>query len=218
MAKIVVFGAGGRAGRRTLAEARDRGHQVTAVVRDPARYADLSAGGVDVVAGDVTRTDRVAEVAAGHDVAIHTAARLDVPAQEFFVSAARALLDGLSRAGVARLLLVGIGTTLWNAAGVRLHDAPDFPAEHRLFSLGHAAELDVLRATATEIDWLVVTPPPVFLDDEAPRTGRYRLGGIQVLTNENGEPSGLSYADLAVALLDEIDTPKHHRTQIAVAA
>jgi uncharacterized protein len=173
---------------------------------------------VDVVAGDVTLADSVAEVAAGHDAAIHTAARFDVPAAEFFVSAARALLDGLTRAGVPRLLLVGIGTTLETAPGVRVLDAPDFPADYRPFSLGHAAELDALRASDADIDWVLVTPPPVFLDDEAPRTGRYRVGGVQVLTNENGEPSRLSYADLAVALLDEIDTPAHHRTQIAVAA
>jgi putative NADH-flavin reductase len=139
--------------------------------------------------------------------------RLDVPSAEFFVSGAHALLDGLGRAGVGRLVLVGIGTTLATPDGTVVHDTPGFPAEGRAFSLGHAAELEVFRTAETEIDWLMLAPPPVVLDDEAPRTSRYRIGGGQVLGDD-----AFSYADLAVALVDEIDTPKHHRTLAAVAA
>lgn len=121
---IVVFGAGGRAGRHTVAEAVARGHRVTAVVRDPAGYTDLAGAGVTIVAGDVTRADSVAEVAAGHDAVISAAGRLDMPSDEFYVSAAHALLDGLARAGVGRLVLIGIGSTLETAPGVAVHDAP----------------------------------------------------------------------------------------------
>ncbi|WP_326736253.1 NAD(P)-dependent oxidoreductase [Streptomyces sp. NBC_01022] len=212
--RIVIFGAGGRAGRRAVAEAVARGHQVTAVVRDPATYGDLGGNGVSVVAGDVTRADSVAEVAAGHDAAISAAGRMDMPSDEFYVSAAHALLDGLARAGVGRLVLIGIGSVLETAPGVAVHDAPGFPEEARAFSLGHSAELDALRAAETDIDWLVIAPPPVMLDNEAPRTGRYRTGGGQVMAD--GAPS-FSYADLAVALIDEIETPKHHRSLTAVA-
>lgn len=215
--RIVVFGAGGRAGRRAVAEAVARGHRVTAVVRDTDKYRDLAGDGVSVVAGDMTRADSVAEVAAGHDAAIGAAARVDMPAAEFYVGAAHALLDGLARAGVGRLVLLGIGSTLETAPGVAVHDAPGTPQEHRAFSLGHAAALDVLRAAATDIDWLVVAPPPVFLDDDAPRTGRYRTGDHRVLPDTGGA-SGFSYADLAVALIDEIESPKHHRSLTAVAA
>ncbi|WP_187285148.1 NAD(P)-dependent oxidoreductase [Streptomyces sp. OR43] len=211
---IVVFGAGGRAGRRAVAEAVARGHRVTAVVRDPDRYPDLAGAGVTIVAGDVTRADSVAEVAAGHDAAISAAGRLDMPSDEFYVSAAHALLDGLARAGVERLVLIGIGSVLETAPGVAVHDAPGFPQEARAFSLGHTAELAALRAAGTDIDWLVIAPPPVMLDNEAPRTGHYRTGGEQVMAD--GAPS-FSYADLAVALIDEIETPKHHRSLTAVA-
>ncbi|MGN5635554.1 NAD(P)-dependent oxidoreductase [Streptomyces sp. AC154] len=211
---IVIFGAGGRAGRRAVAEAVSRGHQVTAVVRDPSAYRDLAGAGVSVVPGDVTDAESVAAVAAGHDAAISAAGRMDMDSSEFYVSAAHALLGGLPRAGVGRLVLVGIGSTLETAPGVMVHDMPGFPEAARNFSLGHAAELDVLRAAETGIDWLVVAPPPVMLDDEAPRTGRYRTGGEQVMAD--GAPS-FSYADLAVALIDEIETPKHHRSLTAVA-
>ncbi|RMI46406.1 NmrA family transcriptional regulator [Actinomadura harenae] len=212
-----MFGAGGRAGRRAVSEAVARGHRVTAVVRDPARHGHLDGDGVTLVAGDVTQADSVAAVAAGHDAAINAAVRLDVSTWEFFNGAAHALLDGLGRAGVGRLVLVGIGTTLETAPGVLVHDAPGFPAEAREFSLGHAAQLDVFRDADTEIDWLVVAPPPVVLDDDAPRTGRYRIGGARILPGGDGSAS-FSYADLAVALVDEIETPKHHRALAAVAS
>ncbi|MFI6689709.1 NAD(P)-dependent oxidoreductase [Streptomyces sp. NPDC050485] len=216
VSKIVVFGAGGQAGRRAVAEAVARGHQVTAVVRDPAKYQDLTGYGATVIRGDVTQADSVSRVAAGHDAAISAAARLDMPAEEFYVSAAHALLDGLAQASVGRLLLIGIGTTLETEPGVAVHDAPGFPPEGRAFSLGHAAELDVLRAADTEIDWLVLTPPPTVLDSDAARTGRYRIGGNQVLPTDE-DTSLFSYADLAVALVDEIETPKHHQALVAVA-
>jgi putative NADH-flavin reductase len=149
-------------------------------------------------------------VAAGHEVAVHAAARLDVPT--FFADAASALLDGLPRAGVSRLVAIGIGTVLETAPGVAVHDAPDFPAAGREFSLGHAAGLAVLRDADTALDWVLLAPPPVMLDDTAARTGRYRTGGTVLL---NADP--FSYTDLAVALLDEIETPNHHRELVAVA-
>ncbi|GII84490.1 hypothetical protein Ssi03_24800 [Sphaerisporangium siamense] len=216
---MVVFGAGGRAGRRAVAEAVTRGHRVTAVVRDPDRYRAAHGepgAGVSLVAGDVTDAGSVAAVAAGHDVAVNAAARMDVPAREFFTAAARALLAGLERAGVPRLVMVGIGTTLETAPGVRVMDAPGFPEEARNFSEGHAAELAIFEAEGGGVDWVMMVPPPTLLDDEAPRTGRYRTGGDQVLPA--AEDAGtLSYADLAVALIDEAENPKHHHRQIAVA-
>ncbi|GAA4472080.1 NAD(P)-dependent oxidoreductase [Phytohabitans houttuyneae] len=207
MGKVIVFGAGGRAGRRVAAEAAARGHQVTAVVRDPGRYPDL-----DAVAGDVTSAEDVAALAAGHDAAVHAAARLDVPAADFFPAAARALADGLARAGVARLVGIGIGSTLETAPGVAVHDAPDYPAEYRPFSLGHAAQIEVLRSGGPALDWVLLVPPPTLLDAEAARTGRYRTGGTGVLSTGT-----LSYADLAVAVVDECEAPRHHREIVAVA-
>ncbi|MGW0431980.1 NAD(P)-dependent oxidoreductase [Micromonospora sp. NPDC003197] len=149
------------------------------------------------------------------DTAISTAARLDVPSEQFYVSAARALLAGLARAGVGRLVLVGIGSMLETAPGVPVHDAPGFPAEGRAFSLGHAAEFEALCTADTKVDWVVLAPPPVVLDADAERTGRYRTGGNQVLSAE-ADAAPFSYADLAVALVDEALTPKHHRALVAV--
>jgi len=203
-----VFGAGGRAGRRAVAEAVSRGHEVTAVVRDPAAHAGL---GGTVVAGDVTDAASVAAVVRGHDAVVQAA--YQAGAADFFGEAAKALLAGLAEAGVGRLVAVGIGTTLEVAPGVPLHDTEGFPADGRAFSLGHAAQLEVLRAGGTEVDWVVLAPPPVVLDAEAERTGAYRTGGVAVLEGADA----FSYADLAVALIDEVEHPEHHRALVAIA-
>ena len=211
MAKIVIFGAGGRAGRAAVAEARRRGHVVTAVVRDPARHdipGDTAGDAVSVVAGDVTDVDSVARVAGGHDAAISAVYDAAARPDAFFTGAARALLDGLPRAGVGRLLVVGLASVLADADGVPLMDTPGYPQEYRAFSLAHAAGADVLRASTGAPDWLIVSPAGDF-DHGGPRGGRYRTAPATM-------DSRISYADLAVALLDEIETPKHHRTHIGV--
>ncbi len=106
MSGIVVLGAGGRAGRAVTAEALGRGHEVTAVVRDPARYPDLAAPGVSVVRGDVTDAGSVRETAGGAVAAVHAVSPFSGPEQGFdaldpgfFVKAADALLAGLAGAG-----------------------------------------------------------------------------------------------------------------------
>jgi putative NADH-flavin reductase len=210
MGKIAVFGAGGRAGRAAVGEARQRGHQVTAVVRDPAKYGDLAADDVHIVAGDVTDVDSVARVTQGHDAVISAVYDVGAQPDAFFTGAARALLGGLSRAGVGRLIVVGLASVLKTASGVALMDMPGYPQEYRMFYLGHAAGMDVLRAATTELDWLVLSPAGDF-DHGAPRTGRYRTAAAEAA-------SRVSYADFAVALLDEIDTPKHHRAHLGVEA
>ncbi|MFD7668868.1 NAD(P)-dependent oxidoreductase [Streptomyces sp. NPDC059788] len=214
MSKIVIFGAGGNAGRRAVAEAVSRGHQVTAVVRDPAKHQALAGDNVTLVAGDVLDAASIAQVAAGHDAAVQASHQQGADPKEFFGGAARALVEGLGQAGVRRLVLVGIGTTLEVSPGVMVHDTPGFPEEGRVFSLGHVAELEVLQGADADLDWVVIAPPPVVLDNEAERTGQYRTGGAQMLPAEEG--ATFSYADVAVALIDEIQSPKHHRQLVAI--
>ncbi|GAB2720926.1 NAD(P)-dependent oxidoreductase [Kitasatospora kifunensis] len=92
MSRIAVFGAGGNAGRRAVAQAVARGHQVTAVVREPARHPELAGPGVSVVAGDVTDPMSVTAVSAGHDAVVSTVCRADLPSVEFYSAATRALV------------------------------------------------------------------------------------------------------------------------------
>ncbi|EIV94818.1 NAD(P)-dependent oxidoreductase [Frankia sp. QA3] len=210
MSKIAVFGAGGRAGRSAVREARRRGHQVTAVVRDPAKHGDLATDGVHLVAGDVLDADDVARVAARHHAAISAVYDAGAQPDAFFTGAASALLDGLTRAGVGRLIVVGLASVLTTASGVPLMDTPGYPQEYRSFYLGHATGVAVLRAAATGLDWLVVSPAGDF-DHDGARTGRYRTAAAEAA-------SRVSYADFAISLLDEIDTPRHHRAHLGVEA
>ncbi|MEV5706318.1 NAD(P)H-binding protein [Actinoallomurus sp. NPDC052274] len=226
MSGIVIFGAGGRAGRAITAEARSRGHQVTAVVRDPARYPELATDGVRVVPGDVTDVRAIAAIGEGHDAAVHAVTPMSGPAQgfdeldpEFFVKAADALVGGLSEAGVPRLVAIGLFSTLRVPGGGLVMDDPAayppefgrFAEELRPFATAHAAGLDRLREAGSAVDWLMLTPP-AWLEADGARTGRYRVGGETAPSWE----LRLSYADLAVATIDEIETPRHHRTRVSV--
>ncbi|GAA1037031.1 hypothetical protein GCM10009557_49420 [Virgisporangium ochraceum] len=148
--------------------------------------------------------DSVAALSAGHDAAI--CAVYD-PAVSY-ADVARSLLDGLPRAGVTRLLVVGLASILPTADGVALMDTPGYPQEYRSFYLDHAAGAAVLRGSTVDLDWLIVSPAGD-VDHGSGRTGRYRQAPADAA-------SRVSYADLAVALLDEIDTPKHHRTHVGV--
>ncbi|MFI1972770.1 NAD(P)-dependent oxidoreductase [Streptomyces cinnamoneus] len=211
MSKVVVFGAGGRAGRQAVAEARRRGHHVTAVVRDSAKYADLAAEGVDVVEGDITDAAAVASLVTGHDAVIAAAAAYGpgIDSRAFFVGAAQALTGGLTAAGVRRLVVVGLSSLLPDGSGTALMDGPGFPAEFRPFCLAHGEGLAVLQSGAAGLDWLYASPAGDF-DHSGTRTGTYGIG-------DHGDGlNRISYADFAIALLDEIDAPQHHHTHLAV--
>lgn len=152
----------------------------------------------------------VARVAAGHDAAISAVFDPAAATSAFYADAHHALLGGLSRAGVARLLVVGLASVLQTEHGTALMDTPGYPQQYRSFYLDHAAGVRMLHSAGGAVDWLVVSPAGDFHQDGA-RTGRYRAA--------TADPaSRVSYADLAVALIDEIDAPAHHRTHLGVEA
>lgn len=160
MGRIVVYGAGGRAGRRAVAEARRRGHEVVAVVRDPAKHAGVAGEGIRLVVGDAADVEAVAATAAGCTAAIAAAAVYGegTDPDAFFRASAKALVAGLGRAEVPRLVLVGLAALLPDATGRRMLDDPASPAEFRPFCEAHAAGLDILRTAPPELDWLYVSP------------------------------------------------------------
>jgi putative NADH-flavin reductase len=203
MTSLVVFGAGGRAGRRITAGARERGLLVTAVVRDPARHPDVEGA----VAGDVTDADSVAAVAAGHDVAISAVYTADLDPARLYGDGTLALLDGLARAGVGRLLVVGLATTLDGPDGGQVYAAEGFPEAYRPFSLGRVAEREALERGA--LDWVLFTPTMQLVDE--PGAGSYVITGDGRLVDGT-----TTYTDLAAAMLDEVVSPAHHRIQLTV--
>jgi putative NADH-flavin reductase len=105
---------------------------------------------------------------------------------------------------------IGLATLLPGPDGVRLVDTASFPAQYRPFSLAHASGLEILRAESGGLDWLCLSPAGDF-DRDGARTGRYTIGE-HVRTETR-----VSYADFAIALIDEADSARHHRSQLAVS-
>ncbi|MEV7097529.1 NAD(P)H-binding protein [Amycolatopsis sp. NPDC051045] len=208
--RITVFGAAGAVGRRVVAEAFTRGHEVTAVVRDPRRAADLPAEAT-VRTGDAANPSDVASLARGQDLVI-TATRPAAGREAELVQTTRSLLEGLAGTGV-RLLAVGGAATLRTPGGTTVLDDPAFPAELRPIASACRDQHEVYRA-GTGVDWTYASPP--LLLEPGERTGHYRLGGDDLLADAGGR-SAISMEDFAIALLDEAERPRHHRTRFTVA-
>jgi hypothetical protein len=212
--KIALFGANGTIGQRIMKEALNRGHQVTAVVRDPSRF-NKTGEKLSAVAGDVLDPASIAEAVKGQDVVVSAIGpKMPEGNLEMVAEAARALLDGVARAGVKRLVFVGGAGTLEVAPGVQLVDAPQFPAAFKGIALAHRDALEVFRAAKTNVDWTNISPAALIEPGE--RTGQYRTGTDQLLVNDKGE-SRITAEDYAVALLDEIENPRYIRRRMTVA-
>lgn len=210
--RVAIFGAAGKAGRALVYEALSRGYQVTAVVRDPGK-ANFEAG-VTVTKGDATDASSIAAAVKSADVTVNaTGPTNNAPELMHMVAdSARAMIEGMKKAGVGRLLIVGGAGSLEVAPGLQLVDAPNFPPEYKAIALAHRDALNVYRTS--DIDWTYFSPGAYFHSGE--RTGKFRIGKDQLLTDAKGE-SRLSYEDMAVAILDEAENPHHKRERISVA-
>jgi len=200
--KIAVLGASGRAGSETTKELAARGHQVLGIARKP--EAVPVADGVTAVAGDASDPAALAELIRGSDAVI-SALHFDI--------AAETLLSALKAAGVPRLLVTGGAASLEVAPGKRLFDSPDFPAEWKPVAAAGIAFLDALRDEKA-IDWTFFSPAALIF--EGPRTGHYRTGTDQLVTDEAGE-SSISFADYAIAMVDELEQHRHSRARFTAA-
>ncbi|WP_112638529.1 NAD(P)-dependent oxidoreductase [Micromonospora saelicesensis] len=212
MSTIVVFGAGGTAGSRVVSEAVDRGHRVIAAVRRPEATSYLPAG-VRTVTGDATSERSVRELAPDADALV---VAIGGGERELWRNAAENLVTTLRGMPAApRIIHLGGGSTLLTPGGTRLLDEPDFPAEYRESALGQADALDYYRTAADGVSWTYVSPPPLEFHPGA-RTGHYRTGTDQPVTDAQGR-SVLTYEDLAVAIVDEIEQPRHPNARFTAA-
>lgn len=209
--KLIVFGASGLLGRRLVAEALERGHAVTAVARD-AKQLDGHGGRVQTASADATDADGVAAVAADQDAALSTVTQHARP--QMLVDAAHGLLDGLARAGVLRLVVAGGAGSLLVPSGQRLLDTPDFHDEWKPEALAQADALAAYQAYDGPVEWSYLSPAALLAPGE--RTGRYQVGGDQLLVGEHGR-SEISMEDFAIAMLDEAEQPGHPRRRFTVA-
>lgn len=212
--KIALIGATGFVGSAVLTELLSRGHAVTALARHPGKLA--AQAGLQVVQADVSDAAQVAAAVACHDavVSAYNPGWGEADIQRLFGLGYRAILAGTKQAGVQRLLAVGGAGSLEVAPGLQLVDTPEFPAEWKAGALAARDLLTHLR-TETALDWTFVSPPIALAPGE--RTGQYRVGGDQLLPGTGDAPAGISVADLAVAIVDEVQTPRHTRQRFTVA-
>jgi putative NADH-flavin reductase len=199
---IALIGATGNAGSRLLAELLRRGHTVTALARNPSQVPPQP--NITAKRADVADVTGLSALLAGHDAVISA-----VP---FRGSDPKILISAVKAAGVPRYFVVGGAGSLEVAPGLRLVDAPGFPAEHREEALRGGDFLDTLRAE-TELDWTFLSPSAHFVPGA--RTEKFRLGGDVLLADEKGE-SSISFEDFAVAMVDELERPAHSRRRFTV--
>ena len=200
--KIAVIGASGNAGSRITAELARRGHNVTAIARNPERIARQA--NVTPTRGDVMDQAGLARLVTGHEAAISSV--------HFLASDPVKLIGAAKESKVGRYLVVGGAGSLEVAPGVRLVTTPGFPVAYKAEAEKGAAFLDLLRAE-TELNWTFLSPSALFVAGE--RTGKFRLGTDQLLTSADGK-SSISFEDFAVALADEIERPAHIRQRFTI--
>ena len=213
--KLALIGSTGQVGRHLLDEALRRGHAVTALSRHPEKLAPRP--GLSVVKADVYDGAQVASAVAGHDAVLDAfnPGWGDPGIRTNFMKGTKAILEGVKKSGVKRILVVGGAGSLFVAPGVQLVDTPGFPAEWKEGAMGAREALTVLQGE-TALDWTFISPP-VFLEIQGgQRTGAYRLGGDEVLM-DGDKPAGISVEDLAVAILDEMEKPAHIRKRFTAA-
>lgn len=210
--KIAIIGASGKAGSRILQEALDRGHEVTAIVRDPSKITnpDIAVLGKDIF-------DLTAEDLKAFDVVVNAFGA--VPGQEHqHVEAGNVLIDALRHIGrtATRLIVVGGAGSLFAdpEQTLRVMDTPGFPDLFLPTAQNQGKNYEILQST-TGINWTFISPSANFALGR--RTGSYQSGKDNLLVNSKGE-SYVSYEDYAVAVVDEIENPQHINERFTVAS
>lgn len=210
---IALIGATGFVGSAVLDELLQRGHRVTALARQPAKLAARDR--LTVQAADAQDAAQVAQAVAGCDavVSAYNPGWTVPDIHDQFLAGTRAIYAGVRASGVRRLLVVGGAGSLFVAPGVQLVDTTEFPAEYKAGALAAREALNLIRQENT-LDWTFLSPPILLAPGE--RTGRYRVGADAPLMN-GAQPGGISVKDLAVAIVDELETPRHVQQRFTVA-
>ena len=210
--KIALIGATGFVGSAILKEALDRGHEVTAIVRHPEKIKPQAK--LRPQKGDVYNADEVARLVAGHDAVISAFnpgwTNPDIYKQQ--VKGTEAIIKGVKKAGVKRVLWVGGAGGLEVKPGVQSVDTPEFPKDWKQGSLATREALNLLRKESG-LDWSFLAPSADLSPGQ--RTGKFRLGTDQLLKDANGQ-SRISVEDYAMAMINEVEKPAHMRQRFTV--
>jgi hypothetical protein len=202
--KIALYGASGMLGSRIAAEAIARDHAVTGINRSGS--SDVPAG-CNLRKGDAGDADDVARIAAEHDVVVSAIAPSRAGGRPEAYLQTMAILG--ENVGRRRLIVIGHAGSLFVAPDLRLMDSPGIPEEAKPEARTQLATLELLKDTGALLDWVYISPAPFIAPGE--RRGTYRRGVDMVLGDQ------ISAEDFAIAVLDEVERPKHHRSRFTVA-
>lgn len=207
---IGIVGATGKAGTLILNEAVNRGHDVTAIVRNANKLTNKN---VSIIEKDVH--DTTSEDFRGLDVVVN-AFGAPLGEKDAHVEAGRALINALAGTGI-RLIVVGGAGSLYvdDSRTMTVIDTPNFPDMFKPTAGGQSENLEELEQT-TNLKWTFISPSAEF-DAEGKRTGTYETGTDVLLVNKS-EESYISYADFAIAVIDEAENKKHINERFTVVA
>lgn len=205
--KIAVVCANGKAGQLITKEAVQRGLDVTAVVRGGNRSVASQSISRDVL--DIT-----AEDLRGFDVVVDAFGAWTEDTLPLHSSSLKVLCDALSGTDIRLLVVGGVGSLYVNTEHTAcVADGPDFPDMFKPLAAAMAKALSELRQR-NDVKWTYISPAGDF-QAEGERSGEYILGGEELTLNEKGE-SVISYADYAIAMVDEVVKGGHIRERISV--
>lgn len=210
--KITIFGAAGNLGSCVATEAVARGHDVTAVIHNP-DHLDHAPTGTRARIGDATDPAAIDDLIAGADLVI-TATRPAPGREHELVTAAKTLLDGVGASGVRLIVVGGAGTlTVPGTNGASALDSDFVPPAAQAIARACVDQLQACRDQPAA-DWTYLSPPAQLAPGV--RTGHYRLGTTELVLDDHGN-SRISMEDLAIALLDEAETPAHHQARFTAS-
>ena len=214
MKNVTLIGASGFVGTAILNELLARGHRVTAVVRNPGKIG-IKSPSLTVVQADVTDPSALVAACKGRDAVIsaYNPGWTNPNIYEETLRNYPLILEAVRQSGVRRLLCVGGAGTLFCAPGLRVVDSGVIPDAIMggVRSLGEFY-LNTLM-NEKEIDWIFFSPAGTL--EPGKRTGKFRLGKDDLIVDENGN-SHISVKDYAVAMVDELENPKHHYERFTI--
>ena len=214
--KVALIGASGFVGNAILIELLQRGHQVTAIVRNPEKVTIKE--NVIVVSANVLNEKELPVVLTGHDAVIsaYNAGWTNPDLYNEFLQGSKAIQSAVKKAGIKRLIIVGGAGSLYNEANEQIVDTEGFPKDWKPGALAARDYLNIIREEK-ELDWTFLSPAlEMHPGTSGTRKGAYRTGLENPVFDENMR-SVISVEDVGAAIADELENPQNIRKRFTVA-
>ncbi|MBO4613673.1 MAG: NAD(P)H-binding protein [Bacteroidales bacterium] len=214
MKNVILIGATGFVGSAILNELVNRGHKVTAVVRDIEKLPKNE--NIVAVKEDVANVDAIVKLAEGKDAIIsaYNPGWMNPDIATLIETNYPRILEAAKKSCVKRMLIVGGAGTLFCAPGLRVVDSGAIPQEIMggVRPLGDFYLNTLMKEN--DIDWIFFSPAGAF-DNDGKRTGIFRLGKDDLIVDEQGN-SHISVQDYAMAMVDELEQENHHKERFTI--